>query len=347
MSRRASTADPPTMDRPSDPRTGRRRALRGVVAFGVVVALLAAGFAGSGLAHANHVIVRDQLSGDGTVLVEQVVMLEPGFLVLHADDGGEPGDVLAHTTLEPGVSGAIEMQVPGDYWSRQERLVTLWAVIHFDDGDGEFDPEDDPMARSLGSLSGRPFTVGAEAGTVHVVGEPKGRQRTSGTVSIHRVAIDAPGFVAIHDVENGTIGRPVGATAIGEGTHFDVDVALEAGYVANQSDSFLLYAVPYRDDGDGTFDPEADTAVTVGGNPIRSLFRVQRVAPNATDDGSLVTTATPTVAPTAAPVTPSPAAVVGTTPGQSQRGPARVVLYTVGGGLAGVVLAGLWLRLSG
>lgn len=333
----------PTRARRVDPRTAGRL----LVAVAAVLALVGAGFAGSGLAHANHVIVRDQLSGDGTVLVEQAVMLEPGFLVIHADEDGEPGAVLAHTELEQGVNGAIEMQVPGEYWSDQERLVTLWAVIHFDDGDGEFDPEDDPMARSLGSLSGRPFTVGADAGTVHVVAEPKGRQRSSGTVTIHRVAIDEPGFVVVHDVRNGTMGPPVGSVAIGAGTHFDVDVTLREGFLANQSDSFLLYAVPYRDDGDGTFDAESDAAVTVGGQPIRSLFRVQRVESNATDDGGLVTTATPTIAPTAVPFTPSPSGAVGTTAGPATDGTGRLVLFTVSGGLAGVIVAGLWLRLRG
>ncbi|MFC6733176.1 hypothetical protein ACFQH3_04170 [Haladaptatus sp. GCM10025707] len=66
-----------------------KRASRVVVAVVVAASLLAGATAVS--AHGNHLSADSQVSGDGSVMVERLFVDQDSYLVLHADDEGEPG----------------------------------------------------------------------------------------------------------------------------------------------------------------------------------------------------------------------------------------------------------------
>jgi hypothetical protein len=52
-------------------------------------------------AHLNHVSVDDQVSDDGTLLVETAYLSEGSswYVVVHADNGSGPGQAIGHRTL--------------------------------------------------------------------------------------------------------------------------------------------------------------------------------------------------------------------------------------------------------
>jgi hypothetical protein len=93
------------------------------------------------------VLVEDQESEGGAVVVDGVEFSDPrglgnhGWLVIHRDEGGEPGGVLGHVALPPaGLEGPVE--IPLDEPLEPEggvRELQLWAVVHLDgEPQGEF-----------------------------------------------------------------------------------------------------------------------------------------------------------------------------------------------------------------
>ncbi len=79
-----------------------------------------------------------RLENDGSVEVEGYLN-EPGYIVLHTDDGGQPGEIVSTSDL---LEGEFDTSVPLNMTG------TFWAVLHYDDGDGEFTASaDSPVMR--------------------------------------------------------------------------------------------------------------------------------------------------------------------------------------------------------
>ncbi|MEK7152231.1 MAG: hypothetical protein AAB773_02255 [Patescibacteria group bacterium] len=68
------------------------------------------------------------------VLIDSAIMSAQGWIVIHEDRDGAPGNILGAQRFEAGVSaGEVELQrntVEGG---------TYYAMVHTDDGDGQFD----------------------------------------------------------------------------------------------------------------------------------------------------------------------------------------------------------------
>ena len=77
------------------------------------------------------VAVNDQLSLDGSVLIDQVTAADPGFIVIHADSGeGSPGPVVGFAPVAAGESADIVVPVdPAGV------TTTLFAMLHVDTGE--------------------------------------------------------------------------------------------------------------------------------------------------------------------------------------------------------------------
>lgn len=111
------------------------------------------------LSSTNYVLVSDFAEGK-TVNVSSVLLDKPGYVVIHEDDGGTPGDVIGKSLLIP--SGetqniAIELDRNG------VKGEMLYAMIHIDDGDGQyqFPGSDIPLQDESGYIGMMIFTVGA------------------------------------------------------------------------------------------------------------------------------------------------------------------------------------------
>ena len=66
---------------------------------------------------------------DGTLIVSQAMIDAPGWLVIHADNGGSPGAVLGAAPLTPGVNTHIAITLEGDVTD------TVFPMLHYDTGE--------------------------------------------------------------------------------------------------------------------------------------------------------------------------------------------------------------------
>lgn len=78
-----------------------------LVAASVLLAVVVlVGVAGPAGAHGYHLTANPQLSDDGTIVVESLFALSDGFVVLHADEDGAPGDPSGASRCRLGSTGA-------------------------------------------------------------------------------------------------------------------------------------------------------------------------------------------------------------------------------------------------
>lgn len=76
------------------------------------------------------VSVRDQLVRAGFVVIDQVVSDDPGWMVIHADNGGAPGAVVGFRFIANGLNTNVQVMI-------DEALATdaLFAMLHMDAGE--------------------------------------------------------------------------------------------------------------------------------------------------------------------------------------------------------------------
>ncbi|WP_336001607.1 DUF7282 domain-containing protein [Halorientalis halophila] len=244
----------------------QRRLLSALVGV-LALAVLGAGVA---VAHGNHVTANPQLSANGTVVIEEAVLSTEGYLVLRADDGGDPGRVVGVRPLDAGRHTGVTVRADPDYWANVSGNRTLWAVLHADGdgGDGGFDPEVDRQLRWLGGPAGERISVARASRPASVVTRGAGPIE-NGTVPVIAATLADRGHLVVHELENGTLGRPLGARTLPAGRHTDVGISVNASGLGERA---LLAVAIHADDGDGRFDPEADRPVRVAGNPVASRY---------------------------------------------------------------------------
>jgi hypothetical protein len=292
--------------------------------------------AGSGL-HGNHVSIDAQVSADGTVVAETAASLTSAFLVVHADDGGTPGDPIGHTYLNgtafrPDVSVTLDDGTWAD-WSGNR---TLWAVIHLDDGDGEFDPATDRSAAMRNPAARQSFVLGSGEHATHVLARQFDPLPVrEGAVTVRRVSLADEGYVVAKPVGGDRI---LGSRHLAAGSHTNVSLPLNASYLADRNGTFRLRFVAYRDDGDGEFG-DGDRPVRVAGTPVGTdaIATVVSGPQNVTTRPLVVTpSASPTADPTPAGTTaggaatpPSTAASTGSTAGSGPGFGGAVALLVV------------------
>ncbi|WP_336036740.1 DUF7282 domain-containing protein [Halobacterium yunchengense] len=259
-----------------------------------LLAVLLVASAGPVAAHGNHVEADSQYSSDGTVVVEAVRPLADGFLVLHREaPNGSFGEPIGHTAVDvdDGFQRDVPVEMDDDAWADWPANETVWVVYHADDGDGEFDPEDDPPSSAFGRVTGRPVTLAAADRPARVLAERSSPQRTAaGTATVGEVALPADGFLVLRaDDDNDTV---VGVEALDAGVHESVDVAFDRSAVPTNESTFGLHADVYVDDGDGEF-TDRDRRLRAGDSPVSSYFLVWETGDaNATTSGPVVNTAT-------------------------------------------------------
>ncbi|ELZ26337.1 hypothetical protein C475_09112 [Halosimplex carlsbadense 2-9-1] len=304
-------------------------------------------------AHGDHVAADSQVTDDGAVVVEAVSALRPGFVVLHADDGGRPGAPIGHEyvgrTPDLTYRTSVPVRIDDATWAEWPGNRTVWAVLHNDvDGDETFDPGTDASAARLSPAARTKITVRKSDGVTRVLGMRFEAQPVpDGALTVRRVDFSAPGHVAVYPVGRNA---SIGSRSLPAGVHRNVTVALNESFVAERDRDFRVRVVAHRDDGDGAFGP-ADPPITAGDRPVQTYLTV---APgNGTDDGPLINTPTVTTAPEASP-TASPtdgstagsgtvtSAPAGTSPGGATGGEPAATETTSGSGAGfGVALAAL------
>lgn len=102
----------------------------------------------------NAVAVDDQPSGD-LVNVTMVTLSKAGWVAIHEDTGGVPGNVLGAHRYEPGIYlGEVTLLRPTISGK------TYYAVLHLDDGDKQFDSKKDlPITGNDGKVVSDSFVA--------------------------------------------------------------------------------------------------------------------------------------------------------------------------------------------
>lgn len=75
------------------------------------------------------VTVADQEVVDGKITVAEVVSTGPGWIVIHADDGGKPGPVVGYAAVADGVNTDVVVEI-----DVKAATPTLYAMLHTDTG---------------------------------------------------------------------------------------------------------------------------------------------------------------------------------------------------------------------
>lgn len=294
------------------------RSAPAAVAVGLAVAALLGVAVAPVAAHVNHVEADDQRSADGTLLVEWEFVGTDGWVVVRADDGGEPGEVLGHRRVTPETAFRTDTTVAIDEaaWADIEGSRDVWVVLHREEGGEGFDIEDDPMQTGFsGDPAGTRLTVEKADGATSVAAQGFGAETvTDGTVTVRRVELATDGYLAVHavdgdiaaNVEDGDVGEPVGSVELSAGVHENVTVELDESFVADAQREELLAAVAY-DGGDG-FEADSTAPVTAGDSLVSTVFgaefRNQSAGPTPTPtpgESSIVNTPASTPTPTTTP----------------------------------------------
>jgi hypothetical protein len=286
--------------------------------------------------HGDHVVVRPQVSSDGRVVVETVSTLAPSFVVLRTDDDGQPGAPVGHAAVTGGAElTSVPVDIDDQTWEFWAGNRTLWAVIHRDDGDGEFDPAtDESVARR--SFSGKTsFTLRrSQSGEARVLARQFEPQVVrDGRITVRRVDLPTRGHLVATSRDGSQI---LGTRALDAGRHANVTVELDESFVAEQQHQFRVRLVAYRDDGDGEFG-DLDAPVMAGGERVASELVVDVPDDDtATGDGSSPQMASPTASPTP----PGDETQSSTAPGQPQRTTTAAETSETGAGFGASVALG-------
>lgn len=213
-------------------------------------------------------VVAQAVAEDGAVTLARVELLEPTWVLIHAEEDGAAGPVIGGLLLEAGVH---ENMMTTIHWRRA--TPTLYIVLHEDDGEAgimEFPDGDRPILRG-----GEPIVVPFAATfppEVLVYDQPL----IDGAITIERAISDGDGWVAIYNDAEGQPDFIIGTAPLSDGLNEQVTVELLEAALTTQ-----LHARLHQDTTpDDAFNfPGQDPPVLYEGRlPRAAAFRTDRGA---------------------------------------------------------------------
>ncbi len=200
---------------------------------------------------------------DGIITIDLVAATKPGWLALHHDDGGQPGQMAAYAPIQSGTNQDLALAVN---W--REATSQFHAVLYEDLGEvGHFeDASIDLPVR----LDGVQITTVFEAffpPDVHVVNQPV----IDGGVKIERAVSYGPGWLVIYFDDEGGIGNIIGQAPLDDGINEQIVVP-----IVESAATPLLHIMLHNDTSEmGQFEfPIADPMITHEGIvPLPITFR--------------------------------------------------------------------------
>jgi hypothetical protein len=182
------------------------------------------------------VLVEDQkVAEDGLVIVQQATAAEPSWLVLHADDAGEPGGIVAYAPLKVGVNEDVTLAI--DWRTVPPRL---HAIMYVDGGQvGNFEEsdinkpimlDDEPVATSFALIL---------APDIFILDQPV----VNGDIVVERVIAYEPNWLVVYNQnEEETLGNIIGWSQLEPGINMQVTVTVTEAAVTP-----LLYVLLHED----------------------------------------------------------------------------------------------------
>jgi hypothetical protein len=177
---------------------------------------------------AEIMVAYDQYLDGSNVTVANVVTAANGWLVIHADNGGQPGPVLGQTAVTAGNNANVVVALSGDV------TPVLWPMMHVDTGEagvyefGTVEGADGPVVVN-GVLSTASISTGVPSVRMfdQVAVYSDGMEMMSpATVTAVSVVSEGPGWLVIHADNGGQPGPVLGQTAVADGSNWNVAVEL-------------------------------------------------------------------------------------------------------------------------
>ena len=212
--------------------------------------------------------VSDQpLDIDGTIVIESVTVLEPAWVVVHAEREGEVGEVLGQTAVSPGTSTNVAVVI--DPLQATDDLV---AMLHSNAGsENSFDfPGDDEPLLMDGTTIAQSFAIDRQLQLPEI--EVSDQEiLEDGLVRIERVRSPKPGWVVIHAQEDDAIGAVLGFAFVEAGVTENV-----VAHIPWREGTPTLYAMLHEDVGrEQRFDfPDEDLPLLAMGEPVVAEMQV-------------------------------------------------------------------------
>lgn len=189
----------------------------------------------------------------------------PGWLVIHADNNGQPGAVVGQTQVNEGLNLEVDVTVNSDGLP-----TVVWPMLHVDDGTVgtyEFDGSsglDNPVSVD-GQVVTFPVNIAPSLTLSDQAGTVAGGQIS---FTIDQAVIDQPGWIAIHSSADGSPGPVIGNVPLVPNFARNISVTVDAAAAGAQVFPMLHYdtgaAGVYEF---GTVDG-ADLPVAVGGSVV-------------------------------------------------------------------------------
>lgn len=199
-------------------------------------------------AEPNSVTVSDQVSINGMALIDSATIDVPGFIAIHADEGGMPGHVVGVAPIPAGTSEGVLVMIDGAM-----STPTLYAQLHVDDNTiGMFEFGKVPGADAPVSAA-QPFSVAA------IVAFNQPPAETS--VVIASAIIDANGWMVVHADNEGQPGPVLGFSPLAAGTNPAEVVVLDGENLTP-----VVWPMLHVDDGEaGTYEFDGESGLD---NPV-------------------------------------------------------------------------------
>ncbi len=119
----------------------------------------AAGDSGATAGAVNSIIMADQYPGN-VVYVSSVQLSQPGWVVIHEDNKGQPGAIIGETYSGTGIN-PVKVILTSPMIDGQ----AYYAMLHSDNGDKKFDVSVDlPLKDQNGNIIMKMFHASASAG---------------------------------------------------------------------------------------------------------------------------------------------------------------------------------------
>lgn len=246
-----------------------------------VVVILALVFAVTpALAHTNTVEADSQVSSNGTVVVEGAFSFVNGYVAVHRDEQGAPGEVISHTTVSPADGHRLGVRVPIDdqVWEQwpQGANRSLWVALHRESGETGFQPTVDPIHEGIGGPVVTGFTVRKGNHDVWIRSGGIDIQTVStDAVALREVALGEQGRVVVRAEGSDGAGEILGVRSFAAGVHSNVTVPVDGDVFASRGRTLTVVAQLYP--GSGSTVTAGEQPISVAGDPIQTTVTVERV----------------------------------------------------------------------
>lgn len=190
--------------------------------------------------------VADQVGATDRLVVDRVVAPADGWIVVHKDAGGAPGERVGLKRVEEGETVDIDVEL-----TSEELTEKLFVAVHADRGQSEVFDFD--MMDKLGSPDQPFFVDGEEVAVAAKVREfgvktPKGTSAVeameqaphNATITVDRAVAPTDAWVVVHLDNHGAPGKRVGLAKIPAGESRNVVVQLDASVMLTEK---LLVAI--------------------------------------------------------------------------------------------------------